>query len=239
MAAEDFELPSIATVMSYGRNRTMQLKVAKILNSILVIITIVILVLAAGYIVVYNYAPNFKLVYLILFVIVAVVLMGGFRWLEKNWDKRVITKMTQEGKIALASITGGSRVMKMRDATFTNYWLYEFTGTLHTPEGKQFSCKFYEKMSWDTDTIPQGNVYVTYDEEKPSQIFVIPNVLISHIPALAPIIQKFESNRQIKIKYLDAHYNRGMVIRTFQEAIAEQKHRENQKKLAKQQANNQ
>jgi len=217
----------------------MQYKVAKILNSILVILTVIILVLAAGYVMIYTYVPSFKVPYLVIFVIVAAVLMGGFRWLEKNWDKRVITKMAQNGKIALANITGGSRVMKMRDATFTNYWLYEFTGTIYTPEGKQFSCKFYEKMNWQTDAIPQGNVYVTYDEEKPSQIFIIPNVLISHIPALAPIIQKFESNRQIKIKYLDAHYNRGMVLRTFQEAIAEQKHRENAKKLAEQQAGKQ
>jgi len=214
----------------------MQYKVAKILNSILVIITVVILVLAAGYFVIYNYAPNFKLPYLILFVVVAVVLMGGFRWLEKNWDKRVITKMAQEGKIALAEIKGGQPVMKMRDATFTNYHLYEFEGVLYTPEGKQFAVKFYEKMNWQTSEIPEGNVYVTYDPEKPSQIFVIPNVLISHIPTLAPIIQNFERNKQIKIKYLDAHYNRGMVIRTFQEAIAEQKHRENQKKLAEQKA---
>ena len=214
----------------------MQYKVAKILNSILVIITIVILVLAAGYFVIYNYAPKFKILYLILFVIVAVVLMGGFRWLEKNWDKRVITKMVQEGKIALANITGGSPVMKMRDATFTNYQLYEFEGTLYTPEGKQFAAKFYEKMNAETREIPQGSVYVTYDPEKPAQIFIVPNVLISHVPALAPIIQGFESNKQIRIKYLDAHYNRGMVIRTFREAVAEQRHRENQKKLAEQQA---
>lgn len=214
----------------------MQYKVAKILNSILVTITVVILVLAAGYIAVYHYAPDFKLLYLILFVIVAVVLMGGFRWLEKNWDKRVITKMVQEGKIALAFIEGGSRVMKMRDATFTSYWLYEFTGILYTPDGKQLKTKFYEKMQWDTDKIPVGNVYVTYDAEKPSQIFIVPNVLISHVPTLAPIIQKFERNKTIKIKYLDAHYNRGMVIRTFQEAIAEQKQREKEKKLAEQRA---
>jgi len=214
----------------------MQYKVAKILNSILVTITVVILVLAAGYIAVYHYAPDFKLPYLILFVIVAVVLMGGFRWLEKNWDKRVITKMVQEGKIALAFIEGGSRVMKMRDATFTSYWLYEFTGILYTPDGKQLKTKFYEKMQWDTDKIPVGNVYVTYDAEKPSQIFIVPNVLISHVPTLAPIIQKFERNKTIKIKYLDAHYNRGMVIRTFQEAIAEQKQREKEKKLAEQRA---
>lgn len=214
----------------------MQYKVAKILNSILVTITVVILVLAAGYIAVYHYAPDFKLLYLILFVIVAVVLMGGFRWLEKNWDKRVITKMVQEGKIALAFIEGGSRVMKMRDATFTSYWLYEFTGILYTPDGKQLKTKFYEKMHWDTDKIPVGNVYVTYDAEKPSQIFIVPNVLISHVPTLAPIIQKFERNKTIKIKYLDAHYNRGMVIRTFQEAIAEQKQREKEKKLAEQRA---
>ncbi len=68
----------------------MQLKIAKIINSLLVLLTVIILALAGGYFFVYNRYPEFKTTYLILFAIVAVALMIFFRWMEEGWDKRVI-----------------------------------------------------------------------------------------------------------------------------------------------------
>lgn len=213
----------------------MQYKVAKLLNKLLVIITALILVLAAGYFVIYRYFPVYKTGYLIGFVVVSVVALFLFHWLESQWDKRVITRMAKAGQIALATVTGGSRVMRMRDTAFVSYWLYEFQGVIHTPDGKSMERKFYEKMNFNTDKIPAGSFYVTYDEEKPSQIFIIPNALIANLPDLQPVVQRFENNKQLKIKYLDVHYNKGMVVRSFREAVAEQQHRLNQKKLEQQQ----
>jgi hypothetical protein len=200
----------------------MQLKIAKIINSLLVLLTVIILALAGGYFFVYNRYPEFKTTYLILFAIIAVALMIFFRWMEEGWDKRVITRMAKNGKVALANIKRSERVMRMRDSTFSNFWLYEFVADLVTPELETLKdVKFWEKMNVDTQQIPNGSVFITYDPEKPTQIFVVPNVLISQLPELMPVVRKIEANASIR--YLDTYYNKGMVIRSMKESLAEQR----------------
>ena len=200
----------------------MQLKIAKIINSLLAVLTVIILALAGGYIFVYNRYPEFKTTYLVLFAIVAVVLMLFFRWMEDGWDKRVITRMAKDGKVALANIKHSERVMRMRDSAFTNFWLYEFVADLVTPDLQTLKdVKFWEKMNAETQQIPNGSVFITYDPEKPTQIFVVPNVLISQLPELIPVVRKIEANASIR--YLDTYYNKGMVIRSMKESLAEQR----------------
>ena len=177
----------------------MQLKIAKIINSLLAVLTVIILALAGGYIFVYNRYPEFKTTYLVLFAIVAVVLMLFFRWMEDGWDKRVITRMAKDGKVALANIKHSERVMRMRDSAFTNFWLYEFVADLVTPDLQTLKdVKFWEKMNAETQQIPNGSVFITYDPEKPTQIFVVPNVLISQLPELIPVVRKIEANASIR-----------------------------------------
>ncbi len=200
----------------------MQLKIAKIINSLLALLTVIILALAGGYIFVYNRYPEFKTTYLILFAIIAVALMIFFRWMEEGWDKRVITRMAKDGKVALANIKHSERVMRMRDSTFTNFWLYEFVADLVTPDLETLKdVKFWEKMNVDTQQIPNGSVFVTYDPEKPTQIFVVPNVLISQLPELIPVVRKIEANASIR--YMDTYYNKGMVIRSMRDSLKEQR----------------
>lgn len=200
----------------------MQLKIAKIINSLLAVLTVIILALAGGYIFVYNRYPEFKTTYLIIFVIVAIGLMVFFRWMEEGWDKRVITRMAKDGKVALANIKRSERVMQMRDSSFTNFWLYEFVADLVTPDLQTLKdVKFWEKMNANTEQIPNGSVFVTYDPEKPTQIFVVPNALISQLPELMPVVRKIEANASIR--YLDTFYKKGMVIRSMKESLAEQR----------------
>ena len=207
----------------------MQLKIAKIINSLLVLLTVIILALAGGYFFVYNRYPEFKTTYLILFAIIAITLMIVFRWMEDSWDKRVITRMAKGGKVALANIKHSERVMRMRDSAFTNFWLYEFVADLVTPELETLKdVKFWEKMNAETDEIPNGSVFVTYDPEKPTQIFVVPNVLISQLPELMPAVRKIEANASIR--YLDTYYNKGMVIRSMKASLAEQRQAVEEKK---------
>jgi len=200
----------------------MQLKIAKIINNLLAVLTVIILALAGGYIFVYNRYPEFKTTYLILFALIAIGLMVFFRWMEEGWDKRVITRMAKDGKVALANIKRSERVMRMRDSAFTNFWLYEFGADLVTPDLQTLKdVKFWEKMNVDTGQIPNGSVFVTYDPEKPTQIFVVPNVLISQLPELMPVVRKIEANASIR--YLDTYYNKGMIIRSMKESLAEQR----------------
>ena len=110
----------------------------------------------------------------------------------------------------------------MRDSTFTNFWLYEFAADLITPGLEKLpDVKFWEKMNADTQDIPNGSVFVTYDPEKPTQIFVVPNVLISRLPELMPAVREMEA--KASIRYLDAYYNKGMVIKSMKESLAEQR----------------
>ncbi len=200
----------------------MQLKIAKIINSLLAVLTVIILALAGGYFFVYTRYPEFKTTYLILFAVIAIALMIFFRWMEDGWDKRVITRMAKDGKVALANIKTSERVMRMRDSAFTNFWLYEFKADLVTPELETLKdVKFWEKMNAETDKIPNGSVFVTYDPEKPTQIFVVPNVLISQLPELMPAVRKIEANASIR--YLDTYYNKGMVIRSMKDSLVEQR----------------
>jgi hypothetical protein len=78
-------------------------------------------------------------------------------------------------------------------------------------------------MNIETDQIPSGSVYVTYDAAKPAQIFMIPNSMIGSLPSLMPIVQGYEKDSKLEIKYLDVHYNKGMVLKTFKETISDYK----------------
>lgn len=202
----------------------MQLKIYKILNSLLLLIILVTVGLWLLFIFYLRPTfPQYSTVFIVSLIIVSLALFLFFKWMENTWDKRVITKMAKEGHIALANIKGGERVMQLRDSSFTNYWLYSFKAEIFTPEGTSFEKTFYEKMNYEFGAVLQGSVYVTYDENKPSQIFIIPNSMISHLPNLMPVVKSIEETENIKIKYLDAYYNKGMVMKTMRQSVKEQR----------------
>lgn len=201
----------------------MQLKVAKILNSMLILIMVIVVGLWALFIFYLRDAfPAARTAFLVGLIVLDLALFFFFKWMESTWDKRVITKMVKEGHVALASIKSGERIMPMRDSSFTKYWLYSFDAELFDTEGYKFEKTFYEKMNSEFGAAPAGFVYVTYDPDKPNQIFIVPNVMISHMPQLMPIVKSFEENKLINIKYLDAYYNKGMVLKTMRQSVKEQ-----------------
>jgi len=197
----------------------MQLRIAKLLNKLLAVVGLLILI--GGGIMFYSVRlyPDLRIFFIGIFVVVSIILMTIYRWFEARWDKRVITRMAQDGKIALVNISGAKRIMPMRDTGFVSYWLYEFQSELYDNECNKIEKVFYEKMNRETNEIPSGSVYVTYDETKPGQVFIIPNVMISHMPHLAPIVKQYEEDKTIRIKYLDVYYNKGIVIKNFKETV--------------------
>jgi hypothetical protein len=203
----------------------MQVRIARILNKLLVIFMALALVLFAGIFVVAKWYPAYRFYYIAAFVIITVTLTVVFKWLENRWDKSVILKMAKEGKIALMNIRGGRRFLPLRDTGLVNYWIYEIEGDLYNGEHEKLKKVFHEKMNKATEEIPQGSVYVTYDETKPSQIFIIPNIVIGNLPNLVPLVAAYEKDKKIPVKYLDAFYRQGMALRTIREAMAEYKHK--------------
>jgi len=209
----------------------MQVLIAKTLNKLLLLFSAVIIILFVGIFVVNHLYPEFGRWQLLVFIIVSVFLALLFRYLEEYWDKRIITKMAQNGKIALMNIKSGKRLMAMRDTSFRSYWIYELEGTMYDAEHKTIEKTFQEKMNREMDEIPRGTVYVTYDELKPAQIFIIPNILIGGLPNLQNMVQGYEKDSKITIKYLDAHYNKGMVLKTFRETMEDYKKAQTEKKV--------
>lgn len=201
----------------------MQVLIAKTLNKILLLFTAAVVALFAGIFVVGRYWPDYRGYYIGVFIFVSIVLALYFKYLEDHWDKRIILRMAKDGKVALMDIRGGRRIMPLRDTSLRTYWIYELEGDLWNREHVPLRKTFQEKMNADTGEIPQGFVYVTYDEQKPRQIFVIPNAMIGNLPNLMPLVADYEKDGKINIKYLDAHYNRGMVFKTFKETISDYK----------------
>ncbi|MDR2159503.1 MAG: hypothetical protein LBP23_05490 [Treponema sp.] len=199
----------------------MQVRIARILNKLLVIFAALTLALFAGIFFVAGRYPDYRFYYIAAFVIITVTLTVVFKWLENRWDKAVLLKMAREGKIALMNIRGGRRILPLRDTGLVNYWIYEIEGDLYNGEHEKREKVFHEKMNAETGEIPRGSVYVTYDESKPSQIFIIPNIVIGNLPNLIPVVASYEGDKKIPVKYLDAYYRRGMVLRTVREAMAE------------------
>jgi hypothetical protein len=190
---------------------------------VLLLFSVVIVILFAGIFAVGYYRPDYQRYYIGVFVLVSIVLALYFKYLEEYWDKRIITRMAKDGKIALMNIQGGKQLMPLRDTSFKRYWIYELEGELYNKEHVPLKKTFQEKLNKDTNEIPQGTVYVTYDEQKPRQIFIIPNALIGNLANLIPLVAEYEKDSKISIKYLDAHYNRGMVLKTFKETIKDYK----------------
>jgi hypothetical protein len=201
----------------------MQTKIAKSLNVILILFSAVVLILFAGIFYVTRQYYEYRLYYIGGFIIISAALTFIFKWLESRWDKTMIARMAKNNKIALFNIQSSKRLLPLRDTSLINYWIYEISGVLYNSEHVPLEKTIQEKMNLGTTEIPGGSVYVTYDEMKPEEIFIIPNIMISSLPNLMPIVQSYEKDRKITIKYLDAHYKRGMVIRTYGEAIADYK----------------
>lgn len=198
----------------------MQLKIAKILNKALVYIAVLVILMLAGGFYISQDFHEYLFHYMVVCVIFIMVVMLIFRYYEVNWDRKVIIKMALNKKIALVNIESAERELHMRDSGFRSYWLYSFEGVLYPPEGSGIPVKFYEKMSSDTSEIPTGSIYVTYDEKKPAQIFIIPTDLLVSIPLLSEVTAAYEARDDIERRYLYAYYKNGMELKRYQDIIA-------------------
>jgi hypothetical protein len=200
-----------------------QLTLARTLNRLLIFICLLIAGLLAVMFFGIRQYPAYRICFIAVFVASATLLSFFYKWLENGWDKYVVTKMAGSGKIALVNIEKAERYLLLRDSGFKRYWIYRFEGTLYDRERKPRPVSFFEKMNFETGEIPPGSVYVTWDENKPDRIFIVPNALVGSLPQLAPAVGAYEKDKAIKLKYLDAHYHKGMILRSFRQAVADYK----------------
>ena len=158
---------------------------------------------------------------IISFVLVMFLLTIIYSYLDLNSDKRIIKKMVKNGNIALAKITNGTYFKVVRNARFKTNVLWKLELEVYDQEMNTIKTSTIEKFSPFQTSIPSGNCFVTYDSNKPEQILVIPNVIISSIPEYAPLAQEYE--KKFKPTYLNVYYNNGIVIKTYAQSIQEEK----------------
>lgn len=153
---------------------------------------------------------------LVVFIFIAMFFVVRY---EQRADKNIITDMTENGEIALARINSGEFVRFARDSKLTRYVFWKLNCTLYLQDGRTIEKEVIDKFSPKQTKIPKGNIYVTYDENDPEKIFVIPNAVIATFPDLQPITESYENNKDIKLFYLNCYYNRGLIIETYKQSM--------------------
>jgi len=197
----------------------MQLKIYQKLNQIL--IGMIIVFLAIIIVIILNFSKldsTLKIIVVIGFFALTLLAFFGFKTLEINWDRYLIQKMILNGQIGLAEITNTSPLYKIKDSSSKFYRLFQIDVVLKDLELNNIKLTFYEKFNINVRTIPTGNVYITYNPNKPNRLFIIPNGTIARFTNLAPIVSFYEKSK-IKIKYLDVIEDNGLVIRTYKESL--------------------
>lgn len=205
----------------------MQLKIYQRLNQLLLaIIALTILIVS---LIVMNFSKLQAKLFLIifLFIIYSLLCFFGFRFLEINWDKYLIQKMAINNQIVLARIKKVEALMPIKDSSAKYYTLWQLTVDFWDHDMNKHETTLVEKMNVNTKEIPFGNIFITYNKDKPKQLFVVPNVMVSHLEKMAPIAAAYEKNKAISIKYLNAYYKDGMIIETYKSSLKNQNTKEN------------
>ena len=193
----------------------MQLKITIILNRIMIIMSVATIAIVFGFLYVCRYLPEYKKSYLAAGCLVVCAMFISF-WLLETWlDKYFIEKMVKSEKIALANITEAKRVRMVGDSACRGYLLYELQADVYDQNLKRFHTSFVEKFDVTVKEIPIGTVYITYDENNPDKLSLIPTMLLYRFHNLEGIVRKYEGDRNIDIKYLYVYYRKGFIMSTM------------------------
>lgn len=182
-----------------------------------------------------RWANHFGLV-IIGFMFFVLVLTGAHAYYDTQYAINMVRNMVINKKIALAFVKEGTFVQLTRDVKFKQHLLWNLDLDLYDLDMNKITTSTIEKFSMLQKSIPHGHIYVTYDPEKPERIFIIPNVILTSVPELAPIVEMYEAN--VKTKYLNAFYQNGNRLMTYKDSVAEEKENERIKQQAIEARNN-
>lgn len=188
-----------------------------------------------------------KLPVILGFVLFIFALSTVYSYYDLNADRNIIRKRVANGDVAIAKIINGNFVRFARDAKLKNHVFWKMEAIVYDNDMVEHKTTIIEKFSTHQTRIPKGFVYVTYEEGKEDECLIIPNVIISSIPEYMPLVKDYE--KAIKPKYLNAYYNDGLILQTYEDSIKlendikrmdeefEKKYAKEQKKLAKEKVN--
>lgn len=158
---------------------------------------------------------------IILFVLGMFALTFIYSYYDLNQDRMIIKKMVRNGDIALIKINNGSFQRVIRDAKLKNKVLWKLDIEVYDQDMNVSKTEIVEKFAGSQKSIPSGYCFATYDPNKPKNILIIPNVIISSIGEFAPLVQEYEI--KFKPTYLNVYYNNGLLIKTYADSIKEGK----------------
>ena len=199
----------------------MQLKFYK-KSTLLLGLVLAIDALAIALLIIYREAwADHKFAVIAGFVLFLFILSTCYSYYDLNADKNMIRKMVANGDVAMANVKSGTFIRFARDARLRNHVYWKLDIDLYDDDMQKISKTIVEKFSTHQTSIPEGFVYVTYDKNKPDNILIIPNVIISSIPEYETLVREYEN--RIKPKYLNAYYKDGMILQSYKDSIQEEK----------------
>jgi len=196
----------------------MRLKLLKKYNTIFAIYSILmILGLVLSIVFSKKLGSNF------IFVIIGLVLISIiFTWIihynELNEDKKIINEMVFNGEMALAHIESGKVEKIHKDSALKKYVIWKLDLTVYDHDNNKHRITTYEMCNPTVRSIPNGNIYVTYDPNNLEKMFVVPNMLVGAYEGNKDLILNYEKHVK-NIKYLNVYYKEGIVIETFQQSM--------------------
>lgn len=199
----------------------MQLKIYKKSTLLLTIVLLVDILSIVALIMFREKWAAYKLETIIGFAALLFMLATIYSSYDLHADQRMIRKAVSNGDVALAKINNGTFVRFARDARLRNHVYWKLDVEIFDNDMKKIDATIIEKFSTHQTQIPKGYVFVTYVEGNENDSLIIPNVIISSINEYQPLVEDYE--KAIKPKYLNAYINDGLILKTFEESLKEQK----------------
>ncbi len=105
-----------------------------------------------------------------------------------------------------------------KDAVLKRYVIWKLDITYYDENYVGHKETIYEQFAPLQESVPQGNIYITYDPERPDYKFIIPNMLVGAFDTNKDLILGYEKNFK-NMKYLNVYYNHGLIVETFAESL--------------------
>ena len=170
-----------------------------------------------------SYFQEYMITIFIVVFLYNIICFFLFKMLEKNWDSAIIQKMAIDNQVVIANIKSAKIAFPFRDSSRKLYNMWEITVDYIDHDMSTHEFVFFEKLNPNQTELPLGTVFMTNDDKKPGRKFIVPNVVISHIESMMPIVENYEKQKKASIKYLNVYYKDGLVIETYKQSINKQK----------------
>lgn len=200
----------------------MRLKLLKKYNTIYLLYTIALAITLISVLVLKDTLIDYYIWIFIAMAVLSIVFISLLHYFETNTDKKIINEMVFNKQMALAKINKAEFEKFVKDATLKRTVIWKLDITYYDNKYVEHNETIYEQFAPLQDSVPQGNIYITYDPDRPDYKFIVPNMLVGAFEQNKDLILGYEKKFK-NIKYLNVYYNHGLVVETFAESLRKQR----------------